>query len=583
MTVIEIKRRSPWTRYVSLAVFLVSALIIGIGLIINHPLNLDWAELRTLLIYLGIMIVLNVLPIKVGNNYITFSFALSFMAFLKYGIVIEIILVQLALIISVLIRMKGRRLDRVIFNQAMLLYMSVLAALAFFLAGGKTGFVAMEMGSMLGPIALYAVVYVITNNVIMSFSHLLLADKEYEVWGEEILWDLLAFVISLSYGVVMYIANNTFGFHALLIIASQFVLIALMVRFYSYYKQSNKRIKTVNRLVSSFTSELDLKRTVAALQTALPDLIKFDYNNIYIMQGDKLKLVYTNHYPDDVEIDEFEDNRCLLDKKMMERVLLTKHPVIIDDPEEFFKDEQMVCQQKGKSFMSLPLVFQDELLGVINMASLAKGAFSRRDIEILSLFANQAGLAIKNAATYKAVEDKSLLDELTAIYNYRAFLDILTRMLDEADYREETVALLMLDIDYFKNINDVYGHQAGNQVLRELAQVLMQMTRKDDIVARYGGEEFVVIIPNATEKLAYDVAERIRTKLEGHAFALTEALDRANNVDIKLTVSIGIATYPVPAETINDLIRFSDRALYYGSKKQGRNKVSIYTGHEIDE
>lgn len=577
------KWRSQWRKLVGLAVFTLVAIIIGVYICVTQLPELNLDELRTLLIYLGILIVLNSVPIKIGNNHITFSFALSFMAFLKYGLAVEILLVQVALVISVLFTLRGRKFDRIIFNQGMLLYMSVIPAFVYLAVGGEIGFTAGQMSSMLLPIGLYAISYLLVNNIIMTFSHLIITDKEHEVWGEEVLWDLLAFVISLSYGVVMYIANNTFGFHALLIISSQFILIALMVRFYAYYKQSNLRIKTVNRLVSGFTSELDLKHTIMALQSALQDLIKFDYNNIYIMQGDKLKVVFANYSQDSVEVDEFEDNNCLLDKKMMEQVLITKHPVIIDDPVQFFKQENLICKRRGKSFMSLPLVFRDELLGVINMASLAKESFSKRDIEILSLFANQAGLAIKNAATYKAVEDKSLLDELTGIYNYRAFLDILMRMLEEADYRKETIALLMLDIDFFKDINDVYGHQAGNQVLRELAQLLMQMTRKEDIVARYGGEEFTIIIPNGTEQLAYDVAERIRKKIENHTFALTEAFIRTNNVDIKLTVSIGIATYPTPAETINDLIRFSDRALYYGSKKQGRNKVSIYTGHEIDE
>ncbi len=191
-------------------------------------------------------------------------------------------------------------------------------------------------------------------------------------------------------------------------------------------------------------------------------------------------------------------------------------------------------------------------------------------------------MAINNAMNYKVVEERSLIDGLTKLYNYRAFIDILSETLAEAEANNTPVALLMIDIDHFKKINDTYGHQAGNQVLSELSKLFVIFTRTGDVLSRFGGEEFAIIIPQATEELAFEIAERIRKKVEEHNFVLTDTLDGTAET-VKLTVSIGIATYPEPAEAVNDLIIFSDRALYYGAKRKGRNKVAIYRPTDKDD
>jgi diguanylate cyclase (GGDEF)-like protein len=128
---------------------------------------------------------------------------------------------------------------------------------------------------------------------------------------------------------------------------------------------------------------------------------------------------------------------------------------------------------------------------------------------------------------------------------------------------------MIFDIDYFKRVNDTYGHTVGDFVLKEVADLIKSSVRKDDIVARYGGEEFTVILPDLDSDEAYVIAERIRNKIEEHIFAV-------NDLKIKITISGGISEYPRLAANDVELVNYADRAMYVGAKFRGRNRIKIY-------
>jgi diguanylate cyclase (GGDEF)-like protein len=133
------------------------------------------------------------------------------------------------------------------------------------------------------------------------------------------------------------------------------------------------------------------------------------------------------------------------------------------------------------------------------------------------------------------------------------------------------MALLILDVDYFKNYNDALGHPAGDEVLRQLSSILKTTIRDNDIVARYGGEEFAIILPSTNKEGASILAERLRIKIEQFQFAQENIQPNG-----KLTISIGMAIYPDNALTLEDLIVAADRALYF-AKESGRNKVIVFS------
>lgn len=161
-----------------------------------------------------------------------------------------------------------------------------------------------------------------------------------------------------------------------------------------------------------------------------------------------------------------------------------------------------------------------------------------------------------------------VIDPLTNVYNKRYFTDRLKEELSHSKRLSIELSLMMIDIDFFKNINDKYGHLAGDRVLGQLAKVLQAMTRHEDIVARYGGEEFAVVLRNTGEDGATLLAERIRNTIAGTPVSFEEE-------KISYTISIGVATLcqKYIFETINDLIAAADKCLYY-SKEHGRNRTT---------
>ena len=171
----------------------------------------------------------------------------------------------------------------------------------------------------------------------------------------------------------------------------------------------------------------------------------------------------------------------------------------------------------------------------------------------------------------EAMKEEALLlsytDDLTGIYNHRFFIQQLTLEVERQKRYESPLALLMIDIDYFKHYNDTNGHLAGDQVLKAIAILIQRGVRQSDIVARYGGEEFSAILINAGREKAFEIAERVRRMVADTRIPNESAQPNGN-----LTVSVGLATFSPSISTLTDLIREADHALYR-AKKAGRNRI----------
>ena len=164
----------------------------------------------------------------------------------------------------------------------------------------------------------------------------------------------------------------------------------------------------------------------------------------------------------------------------------------------------------------------------------------------------------------------AVTDGLTGLYNHRHFHERLTLEVERSQRSGLPLSLLMLDVDNFKLFNDTHGHPAGDEVLRQLARVLTDTRRANDVVARYGGEEFAVILVDTAKFTAAKVAERVRERVAAHDFS--DAAQKAG----KISVSVGVATFPEDGTDAEVLVRSSDTALY-AAKRAGRNRVVLWT------
>jgi diguanylate cyclase (GGDEF)-like protein len=212
------------------------------------------------------------------------------------------------------------------------------------------------------------------------------------------------------------------------------------------------------------------------------------------------------------------------------------------------------------------LVDGPEYLGAISIARHG-AAFTRDEEDMLEYLAGQAVVSIENASLHEAIERQAVTDELTGLANVRAFMTTLDREIERGRRFDHALGLVMIDLDDFKRVNDVYGHQQGDEVLAHVAWVLRDVSRELDTVARYGGEELAAVLPQTDAGGAALLAERMREAVESLHVPRV-----AGGAPIQVTASFGVASVPENAYDRNELIAAADAALY-AAKHGGKNRV----------
>ncbi|HEY8859544.1 MAG TPA: diguanylate cyclase, partial [Gaiellales bacterium] len=228
--------------------------------------------------------------------------------------------------------------------------------------------------------------------------------------------------------------------------------------------------------------------------------------------------------------------------------------------------------QVPRAVLAVPILREHHLLGLVTAVDPEEGAFSDDDVESLSALAVQAGVAIENARLHRVVERQAVTDALTGLANRRQFYEVLGREYERAQRFGQPVSLILLDIDDFKQINDVHGHGVGDDVLRMVAQTLVEIAGPGAHVCRVGGEEFTVIMPGCDSAVALDLAERIRT---GIARGRVGSLGR-------VTVSVGVAEAPTHARSARELVARADGAIMV-AKARGKDRVVVHDATRSDD
>lgn len=228
---------------------------------------------------------------------------------------------------------------------------------------------------------------------------------------------------------------------------------------------------------------------------------------------------------------------------------MQQHPLYRDAPPDW-----------SGSIVGMPLKIGNKVLGVMNLSRSKTGPFSPSEMRLLNLLASQAAIAISNANVHQSISQKAYTDIVTGLPNRRALDEHLEAEVKKARHTDSRFAVIMMDLDGFKHVNDTYGHDFGDQVLRAAFNAISVSVRATDFLARYGGDELTLILSQSDQSAAKLVTDKIIESLYRFKMATPDGRP------LKLGISGGIAVYPIHGHTASELLRAADAALYDAKK-----------------
>jgi diguanylate cyclase (GGDEF)-like protein len=249
----------------------------------------------------------------------------------------------------------------------------------------------------------------------------------------------------------------------------------------------------------------------------------------------------------------------------MNRMVETGRPVLVADVRKWEEWKEFASSLWINSYVGAPIQIKGEVIGFINLDSSQPNFFKQSDAERLRAFADQAAIAIENARLYQGMQQLALTDDLTGLYNRRGLLELGQREVQRAHRFDRSLTLIWMDVDHFKDINDAFGHEKGDEVLRKVIERCKLEVREIDIFSRYGGDEFIIILPETGLEGGVQVAERLcelTRKINVSSFLGT----------IHVTASFGVATLDEKVTDLNALMTQADQAMY-AAKQAGRDRV----------
>lgn len=253
-------------------------------------------------------------------------------------------------------------------------------------------------------------------------------------------------------------------------------------------------------------------------------------------------------------------------------ILNQREPLLVDNLRKYpMYDNPVLLAEKIRSLGAMTLWNEGKIMGILYINDYKIRRYSEKEISILSLISTLAAASMARAKMLESTRLIAITDDLTGLYNHRHLVQQLSVEIARTQRYSRPLALVMLDIDHFKQYNDTHGHLKGNDVLRKIGEIIRQNIRQTDIAARYGGEEFSVIMPETSALTGKTIAERLRKQIESYPFK-----GKGSQSNGRITASFGIAAYPENAASTHELINETDRALYQ-AKEAGRNQTCLST------
>ena len=346
----------------------------------------------------------------------------------------------------------------------------------------------------------------------------------------------------------------------LLLFSTQASMALQNARLYSLERRRALQLEAINAIAKQTTAVLELKELLAKVCSLIQRA--FSISHVSVLLKEEEDMVLRAHHGD-LTPRIPEGGKLPANGGLWGRALLTGKTTIENDIR--IAHDYVGFFVETASRMCIPLVSFGQTLGVLVLDSAQVGAFHANDVQSLESVADICSNAIQNAHYVDRVKQLAYLDGLTGIFNRRFFELRIAEEIERARRFNVGMAVIMVDIDQFKRLNDEFGHLLGDEVLRQVSSIFSQQLRKIDVVCRFGGEEFAILLPQTNPQHAFNVAEKLRRLVETWQFP---------GVPRPVTISAGAANYPDHGTTRDDLVKAADAGLY-AAKLAGRNRVLL--------
>lgn len=554
--------------------YLIGILCIALLIIFTAARGANVSNVLLFAILVIASIAIDTFSIHVGKAVIALTSTMELASFLILGMVASAWIQMLfILIIDYIINKKP--MTTVMLNLGMMLSTVYIGSFCYqiidHLAGNPEG--VFLWGIRMLPSIGFLISGILINYILFSV-HMLLIDRDAfkQLFKSSLPWDLVSTAISLPVA-LEFTSIYLFSKGNNLLFALLFILTIIFISYiFSLSRKiifANNQLKALSKVALTINSFLNLDRTYNSIIDAISSLVTFKGCYIFDINDKENKMVPAAFRVDDR--DNPEEYRLIIADALLKKIADSPKPIIINElQKELKRNNENQYFELYKSCILVPMKRLNKCVGCIGVFSDDVRAFDDDILEFLMILSDQAAIAIENARLYKLSEEKATTDGLTNLYNQRYFYNWLGENIDQYSDKKRIMSLMIFDIDHFKDVNDIYGHTIGDRVLKEVAQLIRSLVRKNDIVSRYGGEEFTVILPELNSDEAFVIAERIRGRIEEHDFLI-------DGFNIKVTVSGGISEFPKIASNDVELVNYADRAMYIGAKYKGRNKIKIYS------
>jgi len=344
----------------------------------------------------------------------------------------------------------------------------------------------------------------------------------------------------------------------LLLFSTQASMALQNARLYSLERRRALQLEAINAIAQQTTAVLDLKELLSKVCILVQKA--FHVSHVSVLLKDEDDMVVRAHHGNLTPCIP-QDGRVLAGEGFWGRTLASAATLIENDVSKIAGSMGFYLETASR--MCIPLVSFGQTLGVLVLDSSEIGAFNIQDKQPLESVADICATAIQNAHYVERMKQLAYLDGLTGIFNRRFFELRMAEELERARRFGAGMAVIMVDIDHFKRLNDEFGHLIGDEVLRQVSSIFHQQLRKIDVVCRYGGEEFAILLSQTNPVHALTVAEKLRAMVEEWQFP---------GVPRPVTISAGAASYPDNGTTRDELVKAADAGLY-AAKQAGRNQV----------